>query len=159
MPLLVAAALAAALAVALSAAAPNPVAWKIEDAPAKPVKPGARFTLKLVAHIEEGWHLYSMKSLPEGPIATKVWIAEGQPFQLAGEVKAPAPQTVQDPNFNMEVEFYEGRISFSLPVRIAPGAPAGAGKIEIGASYQACNDKLCLPPRTMRVEAPVEIGR
>jgi thiol:disulfide interchange protein DsbD len=148
-----------ALAVALSAAAPNPVAWKIEGAPAKPLRPGARFTLTLVAHIEEGWHLYSMKSLPEGPIATKVWIGEGQPFQLAGQIKAPPPQTVQDPNFNMEVEFYEGQVSFSLPVRVAPAAPAGAGKIEINTSYQACNDKLCLPPRTVRVEAPVEIGR
>jgi hypothetical protein len=32
-------------AVSLVAAPPNPVAWKLTDVPAKPVKAGARFTV------------------------------------------------------------------------------------------------------------------
>jgi thiol:disulfide interchange protein DsbD len=147
------------LAVWLCAAPPDPVAWKLQDAPAKPVKPGARFTVKLVARIEEGWHVYSMKHLEDGPIATRVWLAEGQPFQLAGEIKADQPQVLRDPSFDMEVELYEGEATFALPVRVAAGAPGGARNLVVSASYQSCNNKLCLPPKTVKVEAPVTVGK
>ncbi len=99
--------LAAMAAVSLGAAAPNPITWKAQNAPSK-VKAGARFSLKLVAQIEEGWHLYSMKPVEDGPIPTRIWLAEGQPFELAGAVAAPPPESVHDTNFNMEIEFYEG---------------------------------------------------
>jgi len=150
---------AALLAVSLRAAPPDPVLWKLEDAPAKPVKAGARFTVRLVARIQEGWHVYSMKHVEDGPIATRIWLAEGQPFQLAGEIKADQPQVLQDPTFNMEVELYEGEAAFTLPVRIAAGAPAGARNLEVSASYQSCNNKLCLPPKTVKVETPVTVGK
>ncbi len=151
----------AAVAAVLSfgAAPPNPVSWKAQNAPAKPVKPGARLSLKLSARIDDGWHLYSMKRLEEGPIPTRIWIAEGQPFELAGAVAAPPPETIQDPNFNMEVEYYEGEAVFTLPVRISPKASPGPQKLEVSASYQSCNNKLCLPPKTVKIDIPVEIGK
>jgi thiol:disulfide interchange protein DsbD len=150
---------AALLALSLSAAPPDPVAWKLQDAPAKPVKAGARFTVKLVAQIQEGWHLYSMKEAADGPIATRIWLGRGQAFQLAGPIKAAEPQVIQDPNFNMEVELYEGEADFTLPVRTARGAPAGVHNLVVNASYQSCNDKICLPPKTVRVEAAVTVGK
>ena len=75
-----------------------------------------------VAAIEAGWHLYSLKPVAEGPIPTRIWIADGQPFQLAGAVGAAEPVTVQDPALGMEVEMYEGEASFTLPVQAAAGA-------------------------------------
>ncbi len=148
---------AVAAAFAFGAAPPNPVSWKLENGPAKAVRPGARFTVRLLAQIDEGWHMYSMKPLEDGPIPTRIWIGEGQPFQLAGSVGAPPPETVRDPNFNMEVEFYESRAAFTLPVRVSPQASAGAHKLQVSASYQSCNDKICLPPKTVQVELPIEI--
>ena len=64
---------AALAAISLAVALPNPVAWNLAGAPAKPVKPGARFTVKLTAHIQEGWHVYSMKPIEDGPVPTRVW--------------------------------------------------------------------------------------
>ncbi len=152
-------ALAGALAaIALWAAAPNPVAWKLEGAPAKPVRRGARFTVKLCGSIEPGWHLYSTKRVPDGPIPTRIWIPEGQLLRMAGPLRSPAAQTAQDPNFGMEVEYYEGSAVFTLPVQVNEKAPAGAGKAQVSASYQACNDKICLPPKTVTAEAPIEIA-
>ena len=84
----------------------DPVSWKLQDAPAAPVKRGARFHVKLLAKVQDGWHLYSLKPTAEGPIATRIWIAEGQPFSLAGGVQAPDPEVMQDPTFGMEVELY-----------------------------------------------------
>ena len=106
----------------LLAAPPDPVTWKIQPLPAAPVKAGARIPVKLLATVQEGWHLYSLKPMPEGPIPTRIWIAEGQPFTLAGSIHAPDPQVMQDPSFGMEVELYEGEAVFTLPVQVAAGA-------------------------------------
>jgi thiol:disulfide interchange protein DsbD len=148
---------AATLAVTMCAAPADPVAWKLQP-PGKPVKAGARFQVKLVAAIEAGWHLYSLKPVAEGPIPTRIWIADGQPFQLAGAVGAAEPVTVQDPALGMEVEMYEGEASFTLPVQAAAGA-AGAQKLVVSASYQSCNNKLCLPPKTVKLELPVTVTK
>ena len=116
---------ALALAACLAAAPADPVAWKMQNPSGSPVKRGARFTVKLLAEVQEGWHLYSLKPMAEGPIPTRIWIAEGQPFSLAGAVRSPDPHVVQDANFGMEVETYEGEAVFTLPVRAVAGATPG----------------------------------
>lgn len=133
------------------AAPPDPVAWKLEGVPAKAVKAGERFSVKLAAQIQDGWHLYSMREIPDGPIPTRIWLAEGQPLQLAGQVKAPPPEAIQDPSFNMEVEEYEHTAEFTIPLR----ATGGAQKVTVNVSYQSCNNRLCLPPKTVAVEATI----
>jgi thiol:disulfide interchange protein DsbD len=145
----------AALAAGLWAAPPDPVTWKLAPPP-KPVKAGAAFQVTLTAAIEPGWHLYSLKPVAEGPIPTRIWVAEGQVFRLTGPVGADEPETVQDPALGMEVEMYEGQASFTLPLE-APGGSAGAQKLVVNASYQSCNNKLCLPPKTVKVELPLTV--
>ena len=149
----------AVLAATLIAAPADPVAWKLQVVSAAPVKPGVRFNVKLLATVQNGWHLYSMKPMAEGPIATRIWIGDGQPFSLAGGVQAPDPQVVQDPTLGMEVELYEGEAQFTLPVKIAPGTAAGAHALVVSAAYQSCNDKICLPPKTVKVELPVTVAK
>jgi DsbC/DsbD-like thiol-disulfide interchange protein len=151
--------LAAAVAACITAAPADPVAWKLQSSADSPVRAGARFNVKLVAEVQEGWHLYSLRPMAEGPIPTRIWIAEGQPFSLAGAVRSPDPHVVQDANFGMEVETYEGEAVFTLPVRAVAGATAGVQKLVVSASYQSCSNKLCLPPKTVKVEVPVTIGK
>jgi DsbC/DsbD-like thiol-disulfide interchange protein len=149
---------AALLAATLVAATPDPVAWKLQIK-ANSVKPGTQFPVNLLAKVQEGWHLYSLKPMAEGPIATRIWIADGQPFSLAGGIHAPDPQVMQDPTLGMEVELYEGEALFTLPVKLAVGAAPGLHTLVVSASYQSCNDKLCLPPKTVKVELPVTVVR
>ena len=149
---------AAALAAVLAAAPADPVAWKLQNPPSA-VKAGAKFSVKLLATVQEGWHLYSLKPMAEGPIPTRIWMPDGQPFSLAGAVQSQDPMVMQDASFGMEVELYEGEAVFTLPVRVAAGVGAGAQKLLVSASYQSCNNKLCLPPKTVRVEVPVTIGK
>jgi thiol:disulfide interchange protein DsbD len=63
---------------------------------------------------------------------------------------------MQDPTLNMEVEFYEGETPFTLPLKAATGA-AGQQTLTVSVSYQSCNDKLCLPPKTVKVQLPVAL--
>jgi DsbC/DsbD-like thiol-disulfide interchange protein len=142
----------------LLAAPPDPVAWEIDAAPAKAVKAGARFSVKLVAKIQDGWHMYGLKPVADGPIPTRIWIGDG-PAQLAAAVQATEPQTLMDPSFNLEVQLYEGEAEFTLPLRITPAASEGAQKIIVNASYQTCDNKICLPPKTVKIEVPVTVAK
>lgn len=143
---------------AMLAAPADPVVWKAPGAPVK-VKAGGRFDLKLTAQIQDGWHLYSMKPVDDGPIPTRIWLPDGQPVQLAGAIRATDPEKLQDPSFGMEVELYEGEAEFTLPLRVAASAPAGPLKLLVNASYQSCNNKICLPPKTVKVEASILVAR
>jgi DsbC/DsbD-like thiol-disulfide interchange protein len=145
-------------AVALAAAPNNPVTWKLEPVE-KPVKAGARFTVKLNAEVLDGWHFYSMKTIDDGPVPVRIWLADGQPFQLAGPIEADEPQRLEDPTLHMEVELYEGSAAFTLPLKVTAGTSAGAHTLEVSAQTQSCNNSMCLPPTTVRVTVPVTITK
>jgi hypothetical protein len=100
-----------------------------------------------------------MKTVADGPIATRIWLGEGQPFRLAGNVKAAEPLLVQDASFNMEVETYEGEAFFILPLRVTARSDPGSQILLVSASYQSCNNKICLPPKTIKVSLPIDITR
>lgn len=78
---------------------------------------------------------------------------------LAGAVQSPEPRVMQDASIAGEEELYEGEVEFMLPVRVVPGAAPGTHNLVVSASYQSCNNKLCLPPKTMKAEVPVTIGK
>src|SRR5215471_1469034 len=149
---------ALAAGVLLGAAPPDPVAWTVDTVPPKAIKVGARFNVKLVAKIQDGWHMYGLKPVADGPIPTRIWIGDG-PVQLAAAIQATEPQTLLDPSFNLEVQLYEGEAAFTLPLRLAAGTAGGAQRIVVNASYQTCDNKICLPPKTVKIEVPVNVAK
>ncbi len=135
-----------------------PVQWTLTAAkPPASTKAGGRIEVVLEASIAEGWHLYSLKKLEGGPIPTTISVPEGQPFRLAGEMSASAPLSQFDETFQMDVESYSYAATFRLPVEAAKDARPGAATLTVNARFQACDDKQCLPPRTVKVELPVTV--
>jgi thiol:disulfide interchange protein DsbD len=125
----------------------NPIVWSAAAA--------APRRLKLSVAIAPGWHLYALQQGEGGPIPTRLAVAEGQAYVQDGEVEAPAPITRRDPNFGMDVGFYEHSAAFEMALRPAGAAPAGPSPLTVTARYQTCNDKLCLPPKTVKLQAEV----
>jgi thiol:disulfide interchange protein DsbD len=146
---------AAALACAQQAPPPDPVTWSLA-APSE-AKAGGRLPAKLTARIADGWHLYSLEKQEGGPIPTSVAVPPPQPFRIAGAIDAPPPLTANDEMFGMEVEFYIGEVEFGLPITVAKETQAGEVKLVVTARYQACDNKLCLAPKTVRLERPVKV--
>lgn len=134
----------------------DPVTWTLAAPPQ--AKAGGRLTAKLTARIADGWHLYSLKELDGGPIPTSIAVPKGQPFRLAGSIEAPAPITAHEEAFGMDVEFYLGEVEFGVPLETAADTKAATSKLAVTARYQACDNKQCLPPKTVRLERAVEIG-
>ncbi len=120
-------------------------------------KASESITVELNAEIEEGWHIYSISQTPGGPTTSVISFPGNQAFRQDGAMKPPEPHTSFDPNFNMETETYEGKISFKIPVSINADAPLGSQKIAVNVLYQTCNESTCLPPHTSHLFIPVKI--
>jgi len=137
----------------------RPVVWTATASAATPVAQGGTTTIDLKAQIDQGWHVYSISQGPGGPIPTRIVLAPGQPFELVGTVRGPAPATRFDSNFGINVETYDDRATFGLIVHVAADARPGTDTVTIKARFQTCNASLCLPPRTETILAPVTVIR
>lgn len=147
-----------ALAVAsTSALGQRPVVWSASS-PSAPVPRGGVTVVHVTAHIDGGWHVYSLTQVAGGPIPAQITLAPGQPFTLADVVRGPSPIERFDRNFGIKVETYDATATFTVPVRVAANAPTGATTLTINARFQTCNDTLCLPPHTEKLTVPVTVG-
>lgn len=133
----------------------NPTKWSLEStAKGATVKAGETANVVLKAAVEPGWHLYSLDQPKGGPIAMTVKVAEGSPFEIAGEIGAGKPFVEPDPNFMvdgkpLDTKFYKDSAEFRIALKAREDADAS--KIALDVRFQLCNDTLCLPPRTKRV--------
>jgi len=124
-----------------------PVKWSITTT----ATANDRFDLELTAQIDSGWHLYSTEKIEGGPSPTRITIVPDEGFELAGEIDSPASHSAYDPNFQVATEFYDGSVTFTIPVR-AVNVPA-ANRIHVQVRYQTCTPTLCLPPKLIVLEA------
>lgn len=96
------------------------------------------------ATIEEEWHLYNTK-LPadDGPIATAFEFKQNAGVTLNGEVIEKGDLHKEyDPNFQMELSFFEKEVTFVQKVK----TDGKAGKVEGEIVFMACNSERCIPP-------------
>ena len=112
---------------------------------------GAAVTLS--AAIEDGWHVYALSQPPGGPTPLKITVPSGAPFEIREPIKETKVTRHDDPNFKMETLYYLKAMTFQVAVKNS-GAPSPA-TIPIDVRFQACNDRLCLPPYTAHLTAPL----
>lgn len=159
---LVAALIWGGLTAAAGAQALNPVRFTARVEPAA-VKPGEKARVILTATIDPSWHLYSLTQPAGGPRPTRIVIDEASPVTMVGSPQQPRPRVAPDPNFSTPgqpafmTETFETRADFTLNVAVKPDAVAGAQKVILRVSFQACDDHQCLPPRTRPVEADLTV--
>ncbi len=142
----------------MRAGAQDPIHWRLGVLSKGPVLAGRTFDAGLTATIDRGWHLYALVEPDSGPIATVITLPVSGTFQAAGDAAAPAGTVALDPNFNVETEFFEDRVTFLLPLKVAALTKPGRYKLEVTASWQTCNDRLCLPPTDAVIALDVDVG-
>jgi len=129
----------------------NPVKWTVKANSKDP----SRLIIELTAEIERGWHLYSTERVEGGPSPTRITLPSGQTFEISGEIDSPAPQSAYDSNFQVATEWYEGSVTFKLPVKSLKPV-VGAGKVRVQVRYQTCTANICLAPKLLELEATVD---
>jgi thiol:disulfide interchange protein DsbD len=129
----------------LAMAQPEVVHWSAKTVEGKP-GPNAKVTVSLSAKIDEGWHLYALPPAKAANIPTTITAVA--PVKVDGEVSQGKPITKMDANFGAEVDYFESKATFKVPVVLGPKGLDGA---TLNVKYQACDDSTCLPPKTVKV--------
>jgi thiol:disulfide interchange protein DsbD len=124
--------------------AQNPVSWsfssrKISD---------KIFEVHLTANIQSGWHLYSQDQ-PEDAVAlpTNVKINNNPLLKLDGKVKEVGNmEKYKDKILGISAHQYSEKVDFVQVIKINSSARTNvSGSVE----FQTCDDKKCLPPKTI----------
>lgn len=109
--------------------------------------------LSFTAEIEEGWHVYAL-NLPsdEGPIATQFTFDKSPHFSTEGEPQQGAYKTDYDPNFGMDLNYFDNRAVFKQRIKRSTTSTFNA---EGFLTFMVCNDEMCLPPEDVDFKIPV----
>ena len=124
------------------------------------VHAGEHAQIALTAAVDEPWHLYSLKIVPDGNIPTTTELVSGGSLSQDGPAVQPNAKVVRDANFkNALIEYYEQGVAFGVPVKVASGA-AGPKTAKVSVKYQVCKQGQCLLPVTeeIPVSFSLEVG-
>jgi thiol:disulfide interchange protein len=97
------------------------------------------------ADIEEKWHVYSLHLEADkiGPIATSILFEDSKSFKKSGQVKEGKAIQAYDPNFEMELAYFEHSVDFKQRITSSSSNPFHvAGVLE----YMACDEAKCIFP-------------
>ena len=150
--LLIAAALAAP---AMAQMAPSSGVLTVEQPQKLVVKRNEPPVQKLKVAIREGYHANSNKPSESYLIPFKLTWEPG-PLE-ATEIVYPAAKMEKFSFSEAPLSIYDGAFEltskFKKTVTAQPGPAVMTGKVR----YQACNDKMCLPPKTVEVKLTLVI--
>jgi len=109
-------------------------------------------TVTVTIHIEKGWHIYANPVGDDSlkPVQTVLTVT-GKEKPQDVKVEYPAGKTIKDADLKIEYKTYEDKVEIKALVQRAKG---DNGPLEASVKIQACGDKNCLLPATVKV--PVE---
>ena len=137
-----------ALALVRPVAAQKNATWTAKLA-SPDVRGGEGNELIVTATVKAPWHVYSLTQPDGGPLKTTIELSPGA-VSVAGKPVQPAPKKGFDKGFNINIETFEGKVAFGVPVKIKAGV-SGKQTAKLKIKYMLCNDRACLPPATEEV--------
>lgn len=128
-------------------------AWSVDKA-----RPGDVIQLAIQVTISDGYHINAHQLEDEFLIPTELKITPGKGFQVASPVYPQA--TSHEVSFSEQpLSVYEGKVHIIVPVTLGRKLRPGKYTITGTLKFQACNDEACFPPRTVKLQIPLEIVR
>jgi thiol:disulfide interchange protein DsbD len=120
------------------------------------VRQGSAFQAAVVLDIQGGYHINSSRPSDPDLIATALKLDKLEKFTF-GAVTYPRGQSRRFSFSPTPLSVYEGRVILKFSGRAAGSANLGKTTVLGKLTLQACDDRVCLPPRTVEVEIPVEV--
>ncbi|SHK15480.1 protein-disulfide reductase DsbD family protein [Rhodothermus profundi] len=132
------------------------VQWRARVQP-EAVAPGDSLWLRLEATIAAGWKMYALDSPPPTKGVRLLVDALPEGIRQAGDPLQQPPLEGYDPFFQKVVRYFMDQAALALPLVAAPDARPGTRRIRVQVEFTICNDRICLPPTKVPVEAAVRI--
>jgi suppressor for copper-sensitivity B len=116
-------------------------------------------TLKIVAQIKPGWHIYSI-SQPPPPRKTTIKLDAQSGVEQTGDVRVLTPPAVhREPAFdNVLVEEHVKEAVWEMPIKLKPGTDPNTLKLTGAINAQACSES-CLAPANYPFIAKITLGK
>ena len=141
------------LAISLTAVSAQTITMSLTPPMSVMGKRGATVPVKIAARMREGYHCNSNTPSDEYLIPLKLTWSAGV-FPVAG-IKYPKPAVEKFAFSPKALSIYSGQFDivteFKIPADAKPGQTVVNGKVK----YQACDDRSCLPPKTLEVQFPM----
>ncbi len=120
----------------------DPVKWQIG---LHPSPESGKTDLVFHASVEPCWHIYSQHLENDmGPLPTYFELQLPEGVTWDGEVRECAPITEYDPNFMMDLNFFEEEVFWVAQLDL--GEAAATDSIKGFLSFMVCDSARCLPP-------------
>lgn len=110
---------------------------------------------KLVVQLRPGYHCNS--NTPSDEYLIPLRLSWGSGAIAAAGIAYPLPKTEKYEFSAKPLSVYSGAFEIVTRFKAGADAPLGAGKLTGKLRYQACTDRLCLPPRSIEVTLPFEV--
>jgi len=118
------------------------------------VKPGQETVVRVEVRIRPGYHINSHQPNEEYLIPTRLrWENAGLKVR---RVEYPEAETVRYEFSEEPLSVYSGKIAMVSVFEPVEKIPEGLTELQGTLHYQACTEKVCLPPKTLPVKVPVE---
>ena len=119
-------------------------------------KRGQPVQAKIPVAVDPGFHVNSSTPSEDYLIPLKLtWTSTGA--LEGGQVTYPKA-TIEKYEFaDKPLSVLTGKFDLVANFKVAPNAPAGPGAASGKLKYQACNDRMCFPPKTVDVTLPYQI--
>jgi hypothetical protein len=119
------------------------------------VKRGQDVSADFVIQLRSGYHVNSSTPADEYLIPLKLTLTS--PSVEVHGVDYPKPQLQKFAFSEKPVSVYEGEFKTQVKFKVPTSAPTGLTEVPGKLRYQACNDRMCLPPRTVDLKLPLDI--
>ncbi len=140
---------------AMAAFAQPPGVLTVSD-PVKLTLPrGGEVAQSLKLQLKPGYHVNSNK--PNEEYLIPIRLTWDSPMLEAVTVQYPKPVLEKTEFSDQPISVFTGNFEIVTKFRRTAKASPGPGFLSGKLRYQACNDKMCLPPKTLDVKVPLLI--
>ncbi|MBL4702194.1 MAG: thioredoxin family protein [Phycisphaeraceae bacterium] len=128
------------------------------------IVPGGKFVLAVTLDIQSPWHVNAwQQATPQELnylIPTQIMLKDPPSWVTVGKMQKPPTHqlSVTYTGEAIDLPVLEKQATFFLPLQIASDVTLGEHQLTLAVTYQTCDDKSCLAPKTQNLIIPVTVG-
>ncbi len=129
---------------------------------AQQIRQGDQQVLAVVLDVKKPFHINTGEKLGgelDFLIPTQVQLLNLPPWLTVGELQFPEPHFIEVSYTTppTQVPVLEGQVVVYLPLLTGSDAPLGMTDLTVAVTYQACDDRTCLPPKQVQLAVGIQI--
>ncbi len=118
---------------------------------------GGTVAITVLVDITPPWHVNAHEPSMDTLIPTELSLKDAPPGVELLAVEYPEPFHKEFAFAGQELAVYEDELVLEAKLAAAPEA-VGSGELVFSLSFQACDNRVCLPPETVETTAPFALG-